>query len=434
MSEPMRRFMVVAMLAAVGFGLTLLFFHPGVMTFDARYVYIAIEDGAGDWQSPLMTALWELIDPIAPGSASMFLLIAALYWGSFALLAFAVARRSLWGAVGLLLLALSPPAFVFAGTIWRDMLLAGAWLLAAALAYSVAHLPAKQRWPALVPAFLLVCFGVLLRPNALVAAPLLLFYAVCPAHVRLRRAALLFVPAMIGFYALIQGVYYGVLDAKRQSPLHSLLVYDLGGITHFTKENQFPVTWTPEQNALLTDGCYQPTFWDIYWIREPCNFVMKRLENDEKIFGTPKLPEAWAKAVIRHPVAYLQHRASFMWQFLARQNLTMWVIDIDSPSQVVYRDRKAFTALKDLHDWLAPTFIFRMGSWLILNLALVVWAWPRRETPEGAFGVYVCGSAVFYVATYFVFGVASDFRYGYWAVLSGMAGVVVLATRWRPSS
>jgi len=83
----------LAALTAIGFGLTLLCFWPGVETFDARYVYLAIKNGIGDWQSPVMSVLWKLIDPIAPGPGSMFLLIAALYWGGFGLLAFAVARR-----------------------------------------------------------------------------------------------------------------------------------------------------------------------------------------------------------------------------------------------------------------------------------------------------------------------------------------------------
>jgi peptidoglycan/LPS O-acetylase OafA/YrhL len=58
-----------------------------------------------------------------------------------------------------------------------------------------------------------------------------------------------------------------------------------------------------------------------------------------------------------------------------------------------------------------------------------VFAWPRRGTPAGALVLGVCGSAVIYVATYFPVGVASDFRYSYWAVLAGIAGVVVILSR-----
>ena len=95
---------------------------------------------------------------------------------------------------------------------------------------------------------------------------------------RLKRTALLFLPAVVAFYALVPDVYYGVLGAKRHNPLHSLLVFDLGGITHFTGENQFPVSWSAEETALLTGKCYDPVRWDIYWHMPPCPFVMKRLE------------------------------------------------------------------------------------------------------------------------------------------------------------
>ena len=86
--------MICAMVAA-GFALTILVFYPGYMTNDATFVYQYTKERAyGDWQSPVMTLLWRLIDPIAPGSASMFLLIAALYWLGFAVVALALVRRS----------------------------------------------------------------------------------------------------------------------------------------------------------------------------------------------------------------------------------------------------------------------------------------------------------------------------------------------------
>src|SRR5881227_2732974 len=119
--------LLCAMLAG-GFGLTLLVFYPGVMTYDARYVYDDIAAGfLGDWQSPVMTVLWSIIDPIAPGSASMFLLIVTIYWLAFGLLAFTIAHHSVRLALALLLLAVSPPAFALLGIIWRDVLFAATW-------------------------------------------------------------------------------------------------------------------------------------------------------------------------------------------------------------------------------------------------------------------------------------------------------------------
>jgi len=288
--------LAVAALIAAGYGLTLAIFYPGIMTYDAKFVHEDIAKGVlGDWQSPVMTVLWGVIDPIAPGPGSMFLLIATCYWLGFALLAFALAGRSSRLALLLPLLALTPPAFVFVGIIWRDVLFATSWLLAAAIAFAVAERGARYRVPAQALGLALCAFGVLLRPNALIAAPILGAYIAWPRQMSWKRTAILFVPAMAGFFALVQVVYYGALGATRQHPLQSIMVFDLGGISHFTKQNQFPVTWSEPETALLLNSCYQPTQWDIYWRLEPCDFVMRKLEGEQRLFGTPMITEAWAR-------------------------------------------------------------------------------------------------------------------------------------------
>src|SRR4029077_2238097 len=120
----------LVLLMAVGrFALTLLVFHPGYNTADARYVYADAQAWRfGDWQSPVMGALWRLIDPIAPGSLSMFLLTATLYWLGFGLLALVAVRRVAWLGPVTLLLAFSPPAFFLLWHVLRDVPLGILWL------------------------------------------------------------------------------------------------------------------------------------------------------------------------------------------------------------------------------------------------------------------------------------------------------------------
>ena len=271
--QPMRRrlYAAVCVLIAAGYGLTLLVFYPGIMTFDAKFVYEDIAKGVlGDWQSPVMTVLWGMIDPVAPGAGSMFLLIATTYWLGFGIVALTLARRGIRLAVLLPLLALLPPAFVFVGIIWRDVLFATSWLMAAAIVFAAAGHDARVRVPVQALALALCALGVLLRPNALIAAPILAAYIAWPTQISLKRTAILFVPAMAGLFALVQVVYYGALGATRQHPLQPIMVFDLGGISHFAKQNQFPVSWSEQETALLLNTCYQPTEWDIYWRLEPC--------------------------------------------------------------------------------------------------------------------------------------------------------------------
>src|SRR3954451_12839825 len=362
-----RSYLAILALIAAGYALTLLIFYPGIMTFDAKFVYEYIAKGMlGDWQSPVMTVLWSLIDPIAPGSGSMFLLIATSYWLAFGLLAFAVARRSTRIALSLPLLALMPPAFVFVGIIWRDVLFAIIWLLAGVVAFASIQLGPRVRLSAQMVALVLCAFGVLLRPNALIAAPILGAYVIWPGRISLKRTAILFVPAMLAFFALVQVVYYGALGAKRQHPLQTIMVFDLGGISHFTKQNQFPVTWSDSESTMLLNTCYQPTEWDIYWRLEPCDFVMRKIEREQGLFGTAAITDAWMLALMRHPLAYLHHRAAFMWNFLAGDNPTMWLADLDHWTETVFPDRWTFVALVSLHDLLKPTPLFRIGAWLLI--------------------------------------------------------------------
>src|SRR3954465_12738573 len=142
MTRDFRVGLSIAALVAGGFAVTTAAFYPGYMPNDATYVYSYGQEWSfGDWQSPLMSILWRLIDPVAPGAASMFLLITTLYWLGFGLLGLTGARRS--PGAGLLgaLLALAPPAFMLLVMLWRDMLFGVTWLLAAVITYAAAERP-----------------------------------------------------------------------------------------------------------------------------------------------------------------------------------------------------------------------------------------------------------------------------------------------------
>ena len=425
---------LILALAAAGFALTVFLFFPGYLTNDATFVYQVTRDWQlGDWQSPLMSMLWWVIDPISPGPGSMFLLVAFCYWLGFALTGVALARRSALLGVAMPLIALVPPAFMMLAMIWRDPLFAVAWLLAAAIVLLMADHGRGARAAAAFLALALIGFGVLLRPTSFVAAPLLIGYALWPLRFELRRMTILFLPAMAAGFLLIHLVYYVVLDVKRENPLHSVFVFDLGGTTHFSGENQFPVTWSAEETELLLSRCYTPDRWDSYWTFDPCRFVMARLERpDDVIFGTPQLTEAWKHAVTTQPLAYLRHRFTYFWHFLAdTDTLTFELYKINDPSVTPLARNDRFKAVIALHDVLKPTLLFRPGFWLILAGMVVIAATPARTRPAGAFAIAVAGSATIYVLTFLPFGVAADFRYGYWCVPACLVAAAALFAAYR---
>src|SRR5215471_10683557 len=201
--------LLIVALAATGLSLTVLLLYPGYMTNDATFVYSYIKQWQfGDWQSPLMSMLWWVIDPIAPGPGSMFLLTASLYWIGFALVALAAARRSAAIGIATPFLGLVPPAFMMLGMIWRDILFGTCWLVAAAIVYLAADADRRVRWIVSTFALALLGFGILLRPTAIIAAALLATYLAWPAAYAWKRAAILFIPGVVLGYALIHLVYY----------------------------------------------------------------------------------------------------------------------------------------------------------------------------------------------------------------------------------
>ena len=75
---------------------------------------------------------------------------------------------------------------------------------------------------------------------------------------------------------------------------------------------------------------------------------------------------------------------------------------------------------------LKPTPFLRAGFWLLACILVCGASWRRSPPREAAFAFGVCGSATVYVLSFYAVGVASDFRYAYWAVLAGIAGFVVV--------
>src|SRR2546430_9585377 len=141
-----RASLLVLLTLAAAYALTVLVFYPGYSTVDARYVYAdAMAWHFGDWQSPAMVLLWRLVDPIAPGASSMFLLTATLYWLAFGTLALVAARRSVGLGLATVLLAFMPPAFFFVGMIWRDVLFPVIWLAPAVLPFASPDRPPPLR-------------------------------------------------------------------------------------------------------------------------------------------------------------------------------------------------------------------------------------------------------------------------------------------------
>ena len=153
--------------------------------------------------------------------------------------------------------------------------------------------------------------------------------------------------------------------------------------------------------------------------------VWKRLQ-DEGLWGSAELWRAWLDAVSAQPLAYLRHRSAYFWYFITTVEYLFH--EGNSADEVRRRDEENF-GFKPLREyvfgmrWLV---MFRPIFWLVLACGCLFAA--RRCPPASRrFVTALSLSSLVYLGTYFFVGVASNFRYAYWAVLATSACAVVLA-------
>ena len=202
------------------------------------------------------------------------------------------------------------------------------------------------------------------------------------------------------------------------------------------RQNQFPVAWTRSEKQQLLERLLPADRMGPLLAARAVQFrhgAGSRKRN--MLFGTPAMPEAWLRAIAHHPLAYLQHRAAFLWNFLAGDNLTMWTFDIDRPAKLPLHGRAELRR--------AGSHRRRAQADAAVARRLLAAALHRGRAPLAGGGaarrraplrIGVCGSAAVYVLTFVAVGVASDFRYGYWAVLGGIAGAIACRRPRRRSS
>jgi hypothetical protein len=419
---------VAALLCAVGFCACLVAYYPGTLSPDSNSMYEQARNFSFiDWYSPVLALIWAPIQLLVPGPQGMLFFLLTLYWGALLVFANAAATIDPRTALAMPLLGVMPFTVNFAGTIWTDVLVAVSWLMCAALVFhSRIHgrrMSAARQ--AIVWSFFLC--GSWARPNALFAAVPLGFYLLEPtrAYSFAMRAALTVV-LLAGLWLGSQVIFYAVLSAKRTHPINSILVFDLAGISHFSGKNYFPSTWSDEENAKILSVCYNPAEWDSYNPRGECSFVFRRMD-DSGLWDSSGLWRPWFAAVGTEPLAYLRHRASHFLAFMTDRSTSFFHQGNSRAEASEHLQRNFGFRIASKYVFGAARFgIYRPVFWLVLGFFCVAAA-PLCSAPSRRLVATLGLSSVVYLATYFFVGVASDFRYAYWAILATGVAALVLA-------
>ena len=93
-----------------------------------------------------------------------------------------------------------------------------------------------------------------------------------------------------------------------------------------------------------------------------------------------------------------------------------------------FKKNGMYRTMERVTDILKDTMIYKPGLWLISAIALFG---IGLATPKGASRDFVIAlnlSAILYLCSYLIVGVASDFRYAYWSILATLVSFPILCS------
>ena len=167
-----------------------------------------------------------------------------------------------------------------------------------------------------------------------------------------------------------------------------------------------------------------------------CTFAMERINRDDppgtKLFGSPRLQDAWLKAIVENPIAYARHRLAFFNALMTGRNMVMFDQSNSGQWRFFFVKRAPYvmyeTAMVRLHE---VTPIFRGATWLLLSVLVGIAGLFVANGRAKAAILALSSSGTLYALTYTVFGVAAEYRYVYWTALSGLFGLAFVLAKWE---
>lgn len=399
---------------------SLLFFWPGIASYDTVVQYQQILSGSyDDWHPPIMARLWSILPFARHGTAPMFMLQLSAYWIGLGLLAQSLSGRK---AIGLLAVGATPFLLGWLAIVIKDSQLIGALALATGL---IAHYRLRRRSipaPALAVIILCLIYATLVRANAVFSTvPLAMLLLPRPWHGLARL--ILMISAIPVILLLSQPINHDLLGAQDSGVRRTQPIYDLAGIAARTGDG-LPAAAV---ETLVRHHCVKPLFWDSL-----SGALCQSAINPWQKAPIGPLTIDLAKAAARHPMAYLSHR-------LAHLNSTeRWLVPLrwplaTPPARSEPNDLGLVTPPNPLAtQWqhVAASLAQTPLAWPILWVAAAIWGlWAAYvAAPDSGrdMAVALFTSALFQEASFAAISISSDLRYHLWAMLATVIGWLIL--------
>ncbi len=426
-TRPVSLAIAAALMAAVNLAV----WFPGEAGPDSQSQYAqAVAGQFNDWHPPIMAWLWSVFRLVADGDAPMFCFQVACYWLGFGLIAHALARvgrpRAAWAMLGV---ALFPSFVTLNAVLLGDVGMAVTFLTAFAAMFW--HREQGRAVPPATAAMssLLLLYGGLVRTNAIFAVVPLVVYLIRPQWLRRPwRVLVLSLPVALTLVPVASLLNQRLFGAQPLGPIRSLQVFDITGISFHSGD----LAVFGPGNSFTRDEvtrCYVPTYWDRLSPWGECGFFWNWLavardqqaavENADARTAmgaapNPDLRDLWIAAIVRHPLAYAQHRLTHFASEISR-GASNGELDPAAPRPpgVV------------LYDWVTASAV-----WLALGVALLVRlastrANLRKASRSRDAALALLLSSLPYAFAYLVIGIATELRYLLWSLIAIFTAAVI---------
>lgn len=421
---------VAASLLCIG---TLALWWPGIATYDGVAQYEQVLAGVlDDWHPPIMARLWMMLHPLGAGTAPMFVVQVALYWLGFGLIATALVRADKWRAtVAVLGIAACP---LFLG--WQAAVLKDAQMIAAlvaAIGLAAWWRLSERRLPIAAGAAIavLLAYATLVRGNAMFATiPLAVLLPEAAWNNRARLVTA--VVATLLLLGLGGQINHRLLGAATTQVERTQPIYDLAGIAHFAPNATSTGLTARERARIAQRHCYTPFFWDPLGEPDHCGAIADRLD---RMKLRPLITD-WLGAVLRHPLAYAEHRFTHLNstdRLIVPAHWPNAAPPVGSERNSLGLSSPGADAVKvaRIGAVLAETPLGWPIAWIPVAVMALWIAVGRERSPARNLALALTASALALEASFFIISIASDLRYHLWSMIATALAVTLLASE-RP--
>lgn len=428
-----RQTWMLALAALAGIVFFAACYYPGAMSLDSAVIWSQARGapstniyGAG------LRWFWQWTNKLRDGPGPLFLAQLVLLWSGLALIARAFECGIVASVVFLVAATFAPVVFVLLAHVWSDV------MLLATLAFAVGALlrwrdAGSTAWP--VAFWLALAFAATLRHNVLPAMlPLVAWFVwiyltthtIAPTR---KRVALILAVGILCLGLHVISALSAQSAQRRYTLWPATAMWDLAAMS------------IAADRILLPSATYKPelTLDDLRTAYVPYSNVPIFTATQGRVIGPFFLPddpvnaslrEAWLDAIRERPTAYFAHRWR-LTQALFGSKPREWPHELvyvdeelafrDNPS-VAPNSSPLHAACIRLAETLRDTVLLAAWPYLVLSLAVFVYAWRRRTRANAQAAFAVLASGLAYAAPLPLIAPSAELRYLGWTCLAAIIG------------